>query len=78
MPQCGSSTNEQGLRLNHIDAVPWLAGRVAEEDGFDDVFFGEKNSACYFPGRGWGVFMDNDGAPSGAASIITVIPLLSH
>ena len=55
-----------------------LSGRVAEENGFDDVSFREKNSACYFPRRGEGVFMDNDGAPSGAASIITGIPLLSH
>lgn len=59
--------------------MPSLSGRVAEENGFDDVFFGEKNSACCFRGRGGGVFMDNGGAPSGAEVIVhTGIPLLSH
>lgn len=58
--------------------MSWLSGRVAEENGFDDVSFEEKNSACYFPGRGGGVFMDNGGAPLGATSIVTGILLLSH
>ena len=59
--------------------MPSLSGRVAGEDGFDDVSFGEKNSACYFPGRGGGVFMDNGGAPSGGEVIVHAgIPLFSH
>ena len=59
--------------------MSYLPGRVAEGNGFDDVSFGEKNSTCYFPGRGGCVFMDNDGAPLGATSIILAgTPLLSH